>query len=152
MLKKPEIKTNNIRELPNVPNMPTDELKYKWDAVGEDIVNYLNELIDELSGAGGAGGVGAGALYVGDESTADVQSKLMRLKEMIDSTNKAMADILLDPRILPYGSVTADKLAPNIVLDEGGWGDDGQDIDTYNPYDFKAVGFGLDAKRVNANE
>lgn len=107
----------------------------------------LNRLLDFLESEAAAANIAAAALFYGDQSEGTLQAKLLKLKQMLDATNKAMADLALDPRVIPYGSITADKLSPNICFDGGGYGDEGEPVDDYNPYDFSYIGYGLDAMR-----
>ena len=145
----PQLKSVGMRGVPETIIIgQADRVRNLIDGTGVlAALHGLNRLIDFLQTADAAANIGADKMYVGDPSADNVQAKLKQLKSMIDSVSQSIGDIFSDPVIIPYGSITGDKLAPNLVLDEGGWDDDGETADTYNPYDFKVIGYGLDAFR-----
>lgn len=93
----------------------------------------LNALLDLLESRAGAQALGAGPLYAQDDSAGNVQDKLLRLKKLIDKSQEHMAQMVADPRVIPPGSITQDKLAPDVYFnfDGGGWGDDGEPLDPH---------------------
>ena len=83
---------NNITALADRPGLTSAELKARFDRAGGDLLTFLsalvteiNDLIFELENTSSASNLGASAVWMGDNSDANVQAKLAALKTYMDS-------------------------------------------------------------------
>lgn len=102
----------NVSKLPDRPNIESgytaEALKEVFDKAGVDIKEYINgvlieELASKTTGKSGADRIGSGAITTVPGDT--VQAKLRELSNQING---------LANQTIPDGSLTADKLAPEV--------------------------------------
>lgn len=103
-LKKLTRFTKKVSDLADKPNstMTAEEVKEQFDAAPEEVRNYLNQLIDDLTSVEGASSIGTQPII--GVTGRNVQSVLESLKSSINSM--VLGEI-------PNGSITKEKLSFN---------------------------------------
>lgn len=134
----------NVQALDDTPKMDAQALKAWFDSLSETVIApRFNAVLAALASSGGAACIGAAPSAVLPGATVQEQ-----LTAALDNYFQAITT----PGLIPYYSITVDKLAPNICFDLGGYGNDGMPDAGYNPYDFANAGSGLDAYAVPPEE
>lgn len=117
-----------IRNLPNRPTgfggrMSAAALKMAFDQAAENIKNAVNQMIGELEGTGGAA-------EIGFQRSTGVPAD--NVQDAIENVQQQLQDSVQDPRVLPNGSVTTEKLDSDAM----GWEDVTETIDpqTSDPF------------------
>lgn len=143
-LLKSDFKGKNVQTLPDTPMMDAQDLKAWFDSLSENVIGpRINAILDTLSGSTGAANIGAAISEAIPGKTVQEQ-----LTAALDNYFQAITT----PGLIPYYSITIDKIAPNICFDCGGYGADGLPDASYNPYDFANAGSGLDAYSLHKSE